>query len=48
MIDLIVGLIILFLTTLKEEKSSPNNDNDEIIRPLLMENFHDDYSDYGE
>jgi len=48
MIDLMVGLIIMFLTTPKEEETPTNRNNDEIIRPILMEDFHNDYNDYGE
>lgn len=46
MIDLIVGLFILLLTTPKEETYRPTENNDEMLRPLLMEDFHDDYNDY--
>ncbi len=45
MVELIVGLIIMFLTTPTEETPSDRN-NDEIIRPILMEDFHNDYDDY--
>jgi len=48
MVDLIVGLIVMFLTTPKEEEYPANNNNEEIIRPILMEDFHNDYDDFGE
>jgi hypothetical protein len=48
MIDLIVGLLILFFTTSAEEETPANRNNEEIIRPILMEDFHNDYQDLGE
>jgi len=47
MIDLIVGLFILAFFTPSEE-TPENRNNDEIIRPILMEDFHNDYDDFGE
>lgn len=48
MIELFVGIIILLLTTPKEEEQRQDNNNDEIIRPILMEDFHNDFEDFGE
>ena len=45
MIDLIVGLIVVFLTTPKEDQNYNSNQNEEIIRPILMEGFTHDTSD---
>lgn len=47
MFDIILGLICVWLFTPKEEDHSENN-NEEIIRPILMEDFHNTtFDDYG-
>ena len=47
MIDLIVGLIVLAFFTPSEEETPSTKNNDEMIRPILMEDFND-YEDFGE
>lgn len=36
--EIIVGIIVLLLFT-KPESSNKSNDNDELIRPILMDHF---------
>lgn len=40
MIEIIVGFILMILFTPKEQEHS-NNDNEEMIRPILMDHFAD-------
>ena len=48
MIEIIVGLVVMWLFTPKEEEYDSSS-NDEIIRPILMSDFHDSNTDdFGE
>jgi len=40
MLEIIVGFIILIFTTPKQQEYEDSN-NEEIIRPILMDNFQD-------
>jgi len=44
MIEIIIGFILMVLFTPKEQEYD-KNDNDEIIRPILMDHFNDVDSD---
>lgn len=48
MIEIFVGLIFMIIFGDKEPNPQDRNENDEIIRPILFDNFHNHDYDGGD